>query len=233
MTKLVNGYENYSINENGIVIQVKTDRVKKAWLGKVGYYYLDLYQNNKSTKIALHRLLAMTFIPNPENKKTVNHIDGNKTNNSLSNLEWATYSENTKHAYNNDLNRCTTKLIEDEELKTILNRFMEGETLSEIKKDYKFALTTISNRLKIYTEELGVYKKFKEERKKQRANRNKSTKQPTTGVSMLDKETKEVIKCFNSMAEATTYLSKSSSGPISNAVSGRAKTAYGYCWEKL
>ena len=233
MTKLVNGHENYSINEDGTVIHTKTGKIKKAWLGKVGYYYLDLYQNNKSTKIALHRILAMAFIPNPDNKKTVNHIDGDKTNNSLSNLEWATYSENTKHAYDNNLNRCTTKLIENVELHKILNRFLKGETLSEIKKDYGFALTTISNRLQLYTKELGVYEKFKEERKRQRVLRNKAAKQPTTKVKMLDKNTKEAIKCFNSMSEATHYLNKKTSGPISNAITGRAKTAYGYCWERL
>jgi hypothetical protein len=51
------------------------------------------------TQEYVHRVLAEAFIPNPENKRTVNHIDGNRLNNQLSNLEWATYSENMIHAH--------------------------------------------------------------------------------------------------------------------------------------
>ena len=86
---------NYSINENGMVRNDNTEHIKHPFTNKDnGYLIVDLYMNNKSEKIPIHRLVAEAFIPNPENKETVDHIDGNRKNNSIDNLRWATYSEN-------------------------------------------------------------------------------------------------------------------------------------------
>lgn len=63
-----------------------------------GYLIVNLYKNKKSLSQKVHRLVAQAFIPNPENKPTVNHIDGNKQNNYVSNLEWATVKEQNVHA---------------------------------------------------------------------------------------------------------------------------------------
>lgn len=63
-----------------------------------GYLIVSLYKNNKGNLRYVHRLVAESFIPNTENKDTVNHIDGNKKNNILENLEWATHKENINHA---------------------------------------------------------------------------------------------------------------------------------------
>ena len=86
--------ENYSINELGQVRNDQTGAIKTPYKNKAnGYLYVDLYKDNKSKKIPVHRLLAETFIPNPFNKPTVDHKDGNRENNSLNNLRWATYGE--------------------------------------------------------------------------------------------------------------------------------------------
>jgi len=63
------------------------------------YLVVCLCKNKRSHTNKIHRLIAKAFILNPENKRCVNHIDGNKTNNHISNLEWCTHSENMKHAY--------------------------------------------------------------------------------------------------------------------------------------
>lgn len=82
----------------------------KIYKGKImssslvrGYNGITLHKNNISSTKRVCRLVAMVFIPNPENKPCVNHIDGNKLNDSFENLEWVTYVENMKHAFENDL----------------------------------------------------------------------------------------------------------------------------------
>lgn len=86
---------NYSINRKGEVRNDITGKLKKAYINKAnGYLTIDLYKENKSTKVTLHRLLAEAYIPNPSNKPCIDHKDGNRQNNSLSNLRWASYSEN-------------------------------------------------------------------------------------------------------------------------------------------
>lgn len=86
--------DNYSVNELGEVRNDANGYIKKPTVNKNnGYLMVDLYKNNKRVKIPIHRLVAEAFIPNPENKLTVDHEDGNRQNNSIDNLRWATYSE--------------------------------------------------------------------------------------------------------------------------------------------
>jgi len=68
-----------------------------------GYPHVQLYKDGKIFTFRVHRLVAETFLPNNSNKKEVNHIDGNKLNNELNNLEWATSKENYDHAVKNNL----------------------------------------------------------------------------------------------------------------------------------
>lgn len=87
------------------------EQVLKPKIDKYGYECVILYKKGKPKYKTIHRLVAETFIPNPENKPQVNHIDGNKKNNHVDNLEWVTHSENTKHSYNLGLQigKCNIK----------------------------------------------------------------------------------------------------------------------------
>lgn len=104
----IKGYEGlYKVSDLGNVVRVhkgsKEDTLRKLHIARNGYVYIDLYKRNKRKKFYVHQLVAKTFLNNELNKEQVNHIDGNKLNNKLSNLEWATRSENMKHAYDNGL----------------------------------------------------------------------------------------------------------------------------------
>ena len=92
--KKIQQNENYSINELGEVRNDVTGKIKKPFQNKQNkYFYIDLWKDNKVKKYPIHRLIAEAFIPNSLNKPTVDHIDGNRANNSIDNLRWATYSE--------------------------------------------------------------------------------------------------------------------------------------------
>lgn len=103
MRKKIDGYDKYYIYDNGDVLNIETQKVLKGSIGQHGYKYYRLSQNNKKTMFYAHRLVAEYFLPNPNNLPVVNHKDGNKLNNEVSNLEWTTYSENAEHAHKNGL----------------------------------------------------------------------------------------------------------------------------------
>lgn len=75
------------------------------------YLYVSFTVKDITTQHSVHRLVAKAFIDNPSNKATVNHIDGDKLNNNVCNLEWNTYSENLKHAYANGLNKASRSAL--------------------------------------------------------------------------------------------------------------------------
>src|ERR1700678_2025450 len=93
---IIPGYPNYKINKEGIILNIKTN---KYLFGSVSNYKrVTLINNNGRYKEKIHRLLALTFIPNPDNKPIVDHIDQNKLNNDLSNLRWCSQIENSHNS---------------------------------------------------------------------------------------------------------------------------------------
>ena len=80
--------------------RVNKETIMRLRLNDFGYYQVWLCKNNKSKGFFVHRLVALTFLPNINNLKEVNHIDAVKTNNNVSNLEWCNHADNMRHANN-------------------------------------------------------------------------------------------------------------------------------------
>ena len=99
--KTITEASNYEVSTDGQVRNRTTKKILKGRLSKNGYLQVSIKidATQKFCNRYIHRLVALHFIQNPNNKREVNHIDGNKENNTLSNLEWVTSSENQKHRH--------------------------------------------------------------------------------------------------------------------------------------
>lgn len=165
--KTINGFLDYKIDTDGNVysserVIVRSDgktqyvpmRKLKQVLNSSGYYTVVLYKDKKRYTKTIHRLIAEHFIECFIENGQVNHIDGNKLNNSIHNLEWVTPSENTRHAYNNGL--CVfakTKIkrakLSFEQVCEIRSKYSNNlKSLSFIAKEYGVSRSTISRILR-------------------------------------------------------------------------------------
>lgn len=130
--KQIKNYEHYLIYENGDVFNTLTQKFLKGSIGENGYKYFRLSKNNTKKMFYAHRLVAEHFISNPNVLPVVNHIDGNKLNNNVENLEWVSYSDNTKHwKQNSNVIRKVTEYyttdLEGEVWKEFLNYYVSNK----------------------------------------------------------------------------------------------------------
>ena len=136
----IKGFDGYFINELGEVKSVKSfkgtqEKILKGSKNQQGYKTISLMKNGKMYTKTLHRLLANTFIPNPNNLPCINHIDGNILNNSLDNLEWCTYGHNEKEAYRLGLKKSRIKPKKVIKLSKDLKILKIYDSLNSVKKD--------------------------------------------------------------------------------------------------
>ena len=134
--KTIKNYSNYIVTPNGKVWSLKRKRYLKPGVRKDGRLYVTLYNKETSHNFKIHRLVAEVYLPNPENKPEVNHIDGDHTNNEVSNLEWVYREENIKHAVKNGL----AKSIIGHGEKNPFCKYSD-ELVEKVRKDRKLGLT--------------------------------------------------------------------------------------------
>jgi len=114
----IDGYQNYSVSTYGDVRNDITKRVLKKGKTTKGYFQVCLSINGIRNVLLVHRLVASAFLKNIEGAKVVNHIDGNKLNNKLSNLEWVSQSRNIKHYHSEIRYKNNYKLFDTDEFLT-------------------------------------------------------------------------------------------------------------------
>lgn len=107
--------------------------IKKTYIGKRGYYAVNLQANGRHKVAYIHRLIMDAFVPNTENKPCIDHIDGNKLNNSIDNLRYATYKENINNP--NTAGKNWRQEIREQSIKKILTK--------RIERGQKFAPMTV------------------------------------------------------------------------------------------
>ena len=149
--KDVKGFENYLVSSLGNVKTINGKLKKVVYDSKNDYGYVELWKNNKGKKFRIHRLVAETFIPNTLGKEQVNHIDGDKKNNCISNLEWVTPKENIRHAIENDLSsikygsKNLASKLKEEDVKYIRENAGINKSVKELSEIYNVSKTTIYN----------------------------------------------------------------------------------------
>lgn len=126
-------------------------KILSPYLSKKGYSTLRLQVDNKRYSFPVHRLVAKAFIDNPDDKPQVNHIDGDKTNNNVTNLEWCNNSENQLHAYKNGLQKLrvgesnSNSKLESHEVLEIRRMLENGVEPKKIMGIYNVTKTVISS----------------------------------------------------------------------------------------
>ena len=142
----------YQISTLGKIYNTYTGYEMNPQIANTGYKMVHLsdYKQKYDKLVSVHRLVAKSFIPNPKNKPFVNHIDGNKRNNCLYNLEWVTASENTKHAIRTGLIQAygennNNSLYSDDQIEQVCKYLEEGKLLfREISEKTGVSISAIS-----------------------------------------------------------------------------------------
>lgn len=145
----IKGFENYQVSNLGRIYSKKRRAcLKVKRLAGRGYYQIRLSKNGRYYYKNLHRLIAETFIPNPDNYRTVNHINGNKLDNRLSNLEWADDCKQQHEACLLGLRPTTRHILTEEEIIEVYKMYSKGTPIKEIAELYDTRIQQICKLVK-------------------------------------------------------------------------------------
>lgn len=120
----------YQVSDTGLVRTTKTGRILRPAVSRHGYEIVCLFKMDRERRYRVHRLVAMAFIPNPDNLPQVNHIDGNKRNNHVENLEWVTNEQNMHHAKEHGLRAGHEQFCASKRKRVIATNIETGERIA-------------------------------------------------------------------------------------------------------
>jgi len=234
-TALINGFNGrYMVNIQGEVFSFATGKLVKLKeiMCTSGYKRVTLYPPNTTGRRVyrrIHRVVAEHFIPNPENKPCINHKDGDKLNNTISNLEWCTYRENAQHAIKVGLTPLKQRTLTLHEFNRCKELYLKSELTWESAAN-KFGVTRRA--LDMYLNELSAEDakqcQLKQQEKKRKGAKaaGEKTSKPVLQLSIDDRP----IRKWKSLIAAAKALGIGQ-GNISNVLAGRQITTGGYKWQ--
>lgn len=226
--KYIPQYEGlYSIDKKGTVFSHKRGRILAPYLNHGGYLLVGLYKEGKRNRLSVHRLVALTHIPNPDNLPEIDHIDANRQNNSVDNLRWCTrqgncnnpiYLKKRADSMKGENNRLYGKhLSEEVRLKMSaarMGRVVSKETREKIGNANRGHVMTEEQRRKLSESHKGIFL---------------GKKNPRARSVIQYSKNMEFIKEWECVSDAARELGIWQSSICSN-IKGRNKTAGGFIW---
>ena len=206
--RYVNDFPGYLIYPDGkIYSTVNKKFLKPARMGRNGGYLTVTIKNQYDflCRAKIHRLVAQAFIPNPQGYPIVNHIDGNKLNNTVENLEWCSYSQNNQHAYDIGLKKGKRRITD---LKDIFEDYVSQKySRKDLEEKYSwFTSRGFNGYLGEYAKQVGRYQEFldaKNSLKRRACAKASLTRNKRILQVSLDGEP---VKTWNSIKDASTTL---------------------------
>lgn len=198
-------------------------KVLKQYRDRYGYMYVQFYENSKRVTLKVHRMIAITFIPNPNNLPQVNHIDCNRSNNIVSNLEWCNNQYNT--AYREKCGKASSRPVFAINVETgeVLHFKSRGEAERKLNIPHQAILAIIKGQKKTFHG--WWFTEDENEITEERIRKIKSGMR-LRPVTAVDLRTMKVLR-FENRKEAAHQLGISQSN-IGNAIRGKCKTVKGF-----
>lgn len=167
LVPIANFERKYEIAPDGRVWNKNKDDWQTLTQNPNGYMKAQLSLNGKKDQLLVHRLVARHFIPNPYNHPQVNHIDGDKTNNTVGNLEWVDRSQNIQHSLREGLRKG---YMSPREKRHYLQRVLQGEVISDIASEIGRHPVSLSKMLRTQATKDGLEGKWTRAMKERRRN---------------------------------------------------------------